>query len=284
MLIDMDSSPVVLANTGNNYTGNTIIGTNGPGYYSLGTQAWLKLGASGVIPNGAGKGNVYINQAFDGLLDLAGFTQTINGLSGDGTVDNSSGNGSLSVGNNNQSSAFSGVIQNTTGTLALTKVGTGTFTLAGPNTYTGNTLVGTGVLALGNGGSIGASAVTVATTATLANSTTNTATIGGPATFNSGALAGFTAVGGVPSVIGKMSVTGNLALKVLVTQTGGLILGPDNDVAAQIDRCVADANAFYRLSFDAVKATHADEFHDLKVVVNKPGATVRTNTGYYGEP
>ena len=29
LLIDLDGSPVVLANTGNNYTGNTIIGTNG---------------------------------------------------------------------------------------------------------------------------------------------------------------------------------------------------------------------------------------------------------------
>jgi len=82
----------------------------------------------------------------------------------------------------------------------------------------------------------------------------------------------------------KQAATGDLALKVLVTQTGGLILGPDNDLAGQIDRCVADANAFYRLSFDGVKAAHVDEFHDLKVVVNKPGTTVRTNTGYYAEP
>ena len=43
--------------------------------------------------------------------------------------------------------------------------------------------------------------------------------------------------------------SGNLALKVLATQTGGLILGPDNNVAGQIDRCIDDANAFYRVSF-----------------------------------
>ena len=154
LLIDMDGSPVVLANVTNNYTGNTIIGTNGPGYYTLGTQAWLKLGASGVIPNGSGKGNVIINQAWFGVLDLAGFSQTINGLSGDGVVDNSSGNATLTVGNNNQTSTFSGVIQDTVGALSLTKTGSGTLTLAGVNTYSGNTTIAVGTLALGASGSI----------------------------------------------------------------------------------------------------------------------------------
>lgn len=78
--------------------------------------------------------------------------------------------------------------------------------------------------------------------------------------------------------------SGDLALKVLVTQSGGLILGPDNDLAGQIDRCVADAEPFYRLSFDPERAEHVDEYHDLRVVVNKPGVTVRTSSGYYNEP
>jgi VWFA-related protein len=77
---------------------------------------------------------------------------------------------------------------------------------------------------------------------------------------------------------------GNLALKVLVTQTAGRILGPDNDLVRQINRCVEDANAFYRISFDPPAAEHPDEYHDLKVVVNKPGVTVRSNSGYYNEP
>lgn len=77
---------------------------------------------------------------------------------------------------------------------------------------------------------------------------------------------------------------GNLALKVLATQTGGQILGPDNNLTAQIDRCVADANEFYRISFDPPPPDHADEYHDLNVQVDQPGLTVRTNTGYYNEP
>jgi VWFA-related protein len=78
--------------------------------------------------------------------------------------------------------------------------------------------------------------------------------------------------------------SGNLALKVLVSQTGGLILGPDNNIAGQIDRCIADADVFYRMSFDPPRAEHADEYHELHVVVNKPGVTVRTSSGYYNEP
>lgn len=77
---------------------------------------------------------------------------------------------------------------------------------------------------------------------------------------------------------------GNLGLKVLVTNTGGRILGPDNDLTGQINQCIADANGFYRFSFDPPRADHADEYHDLKVLVNRPGLTVRTNAGYYSEP
>jgi VWFA-related protein len=77
---------------------------------------------------------------------------------------------------------------------------------------------------------------------------------------------------------------GNLALKVLVSRTGGRILGPDNDLVGQINQCIADANAFYRLSFDPPRADHPDEYHDLQVQVNQPGMMVRTNSGYYNEP
>jgi VWFA-related protein len=82
----------------------------------------------------------------------------------------------------------------------------------------------------------------------------------------------------------RQADTGNLALKVLATQSGGRILGPDNDLAGQIDSCIAEANAFYTLSFNPPPANHADEYHDLKVLLAKPGLTARTNTGYYNQP
>ncbi len=77
---------------------------------------------------------------------------------------------------------------------------------------------------------------------------------------------------------------GNLALKVLVTQTGGQILGPGNNLVSQIDQCIDDADSFYRISFDPPTAQHADEYHNLKVQVDRTGLTVRTNVGYYDQP
>lgn len=87
---------------------------------------------------------------------------------------------------------------------------------------------------------------------------------------------------GVPTA--RQAETGNLALQVLALQSGGLIEGPGNDLTGQIDRCVADANTFYRISFDPPKALKADEYHELKLAVDKPWFTVRTNKGYYNEP
>jgi len=110
----------------NTYAGNTTV-----------TAGILQLGASNVIANGAGKGNVAINAA-TAVLDMNTFSETINGLSGNGTVDTvAGGTSTLTVGDNNQSSTFSGVIKNTAGTLALTKIGTGVLTLTGNNTYSG---------------------------------------------------------------------------------------------------------------------------------------------------
>jgi VWFA-related protein len=82
----------------------------------------------------------------------------------------------------------------------------------------------------------------------------------------------------------RQSDTGDLALKVLAIQSGGRNLGPDNDIAGQIYTCIADANAFYTLTFNPPPAEHADEYHDLKVTVSQPGLTVRNNTGYYNQP
>lgn len=75
-----------------------------------------------------------------------------------------------------------------------------------------------------------------------------------------------------------------LGLKVLAVQSGGRVLGPDNNIAAQIVNCIRDSTAFYTLSFDPPRADRANEYHDLKVQVEKPGLTARTNTGYYNQP
>ena len=147
-----DGGAVTLANAGNDYSGATTIGTNGNGAYPPG-EALLALAADNAIPSGPGKGNVLFGAGNRATLDLNGHSAQINGLTGGGNavISNRSGGGTytLSVGNNDQTSAFGGSIQNSSGSLALTKIGSGTLTLSGANTYSGNTTVNGGTLALG---------------------------------------------------------------------------------------------------------------------------------------
>lgn len=79
-------------------------------------------------------------------------------------------------------------------------------------------------------------------------------------------------------------VPGNLALQVMATQSGGLALDFNNDVAALLRQCLADTQAYYELSFDAPEADKRDEYHQLEVKVAKPGLTARTRRGYYAQP
>lgn len=143
----------------NDYAGNTVVNS---------APTTLALGAANQIPNGSGKGNVDVTA---GTLDLAGFSETINGLIGTGTVDNvaTGVSNTLTIGDGDATgTSFSGVIKNTTGTLALTKIGTGTQTLSGVNTYSGATTINGGTLALGAVGTIdNTSAISVAAGAKL---------------------------------------------------------------------------------------------------------------------
>jgi VWFA-related protein len=86
-----------------------------------------------------------------------------------------------------------------------------------------------------------------------------------------------------PVLNAHQAQSGNLALPVLAVQSGGLVLGPGNDLVVQMDQCLADAGAFYELSFDA-PASQGGEFHELKVALRQPNLTARTIDGYYSEP
>ena len=178
------TAPLLLSGA-NAYAGNTII-----------TSGTLKLGGASAIPSGSGKGNVLLNPASGtATLDLNGTNGTINGLSSSGAgssvVDNSTNAVStLTVGANDQSSTFGGMIQNSgaSAKLNLVKTGAGALILAGTNTYSGTTTVSTGTL-LVNGNSLAATNVwTVASGATLGGM----GTIGGVVNYQNGALAAFT--------------------------------------------------------------------------------------------
>jgi autotransporter-associated beta strand protein len=150
----------VLNSIGNDYTGNTTI-----------SGATLRTGTSSVIPNGSGKGNIVLNgipPSLPATLDLNGTSQTINALIAPVTATNLNmvvGNGSLTVGNGGASGNFGGIIS---GSMSLTKIGTGTQTLSGTNTYSGATVVNAGTLALAHANAISsASPVTLSAGTTL---------------------------------------------------------------------------------------------------------------------
>jgi VWFA-related protein len=77
---------------------------------------------------------------------------------------------------------------------------------------------------------------------------------------------------------------GNLALQVLVEQSGGRVMNSGNDLAKEVAACVGDAEAWYTLSFDPPAADGPDEYHALEVKTGRKGLTVRTRAGYYDEP
>lgn len=77
---------------------------------------------------------------------------------------------------------------------------------------------------------------------------------------------------------------GNLALQAFAVESGGLALGPSNDITHFLERCVADTTAYYELSYDPPPPDRRNEVHNLQIKVSQPGLTARTRTLYYSEP
>lgn len=165
----------MLANSNNSWTGDTTITARS----NSGANS-LTSSNNEVIPNGLGKGNVYMQGFSTGTItwNLNGFNETINGLSTIGTPTtcfiqnaNASTLSTLIVGDNDQSGTFGGLIRDNAGSggqMALTKIGGGTETLSGADTYTGSTVVSNGVLALSGSGAIAnSSSISVLDGATL---------------------------------------------------------------------------------------------------------------------
>jgi autotransporter-associated beta strand protein len=140
------------------------------------------------------------------LLDITGLSAaglTIGSLEGSGLV--AIGGKTLTIGANNLSTTFSGVIQNQghqpgSGALAgsLVKTGTGTLILSGTDTYTGTTTVDGGVLSVN--GSIASSSSLIVNSG---------GTIGGNGTLPTTIVNGVIAPG---NSIGTLTINGNLTL------------------------------------------------------------------------
>jgi len=215
------------------------------GLTSVAANTTLALGAAEQIPNGAGKGNV----SLAGKLNLGGYNETLNGLTGAGTVDNLTAANpvnTLTLGDGDATgNTFSGIIQNSAGSiLNLTKIGAGIQTLSGANSYTGTNSINNGTLTLSGSGTLGAAGNALSLNGGTLNLGTTSQTVGA-VTMASGMLTNGTLTassyavqsGIIAAVIGGASATltktgnGTLVLTNVntyggaTTVTGGKVIG-----------------------------------------------------------
>lgn len=197
-----DGAGVWILSGANTYTGATTI--------NAGT---LRLGGHDRISDSSA-----VTVASGGIFDLYQYNETVGSLAGAGSVRTTSSNRTFTVGGDNTSTTFSGVLDDTgTSTLNFVKTGSGTLALTGANTYAGTTTISGGTLQIGSGGTTGSLASTagitnnanltfnrsdaltvsnaIGGTGTLTQAGTGTLTLDGPSTFtgavsiNSGTLA-----------------------------------------------------------------------------------------------
>jgi fibronectin-binding autotransporter adhesin len=133
-LVKAGSSTLQLAGSSNTYSGTTTISA---GTLQAGAQNSFSAGSAVTLANVLGA-----------TLDLNGFSNEIASIAGGGTTGGSITLGSseetiLTLGNDNSSTSFGGVISGTGG---IVKIGTGTLTLTGSNTYAGSMTISEGVI------------------------------------------------------------------------------------------------------------------------------------------
>jgi autotransporter-associated beta strand protein len=200
----------------------TLSGANifsGPVAVNSGT---LKAGVVSVANVSGAFGNntaITLANTAGATLDITGFATQIGSLAGGGA---SGGNITLGAailtvgGNDTSPAAYAGIVSGTGG---LTKIGSGTLTLAGANLYSGATTVTGGTLQV-NGSLAAASQLAVGTSGTLAGSGTinGNATLTGNGSIN---LAGGT-IGGTLAVTGG-NWNGTGAVTGLLTSSSGTL-------------------------------------------------------------
>ena len=162
------------------------------------------------------------------LINMSGFDQALGSLSSASTTSEVNlGANTLTVGNDNTTTNFSGILLGTTG--GLIKVGTGNFTLSGTtNSYSGDTQVLTGTLSQGSATAIpGASSINVSSNGSLGIGFNST--LGGlKGAGNIGISLGITVIvdgGGLNTLTGTLTGLGNLTI---TNGTTEILSGIDN--------------------------------------------------------
>jgi fibronectin-binding autotransporter adhesin len=255
----------------NDYAGDTVInGTNSTAASTL----QINTGRLNIMPHGTGKGNLILNGAGAtpavATFHLNGTSQIINGLNSVGASANAivtsgaAGSVTLTVGDGNANGSFGGIIQNGSGAVGLVKIGTGTQTLTGANTYTNGTTVHGGKLVFATANSFptaGAPLITVNSNATL--------DVGAVSAFTLGAGSALTMSNG--TIVIGLTAAGNA-----ITTPTLSALGSTNYVTIASIPSIAS----YPAQFVAIKYTALDGALNYQLAGPLPASPGTPFTGY----
>ena len=222
------NTQLFISNTANDWRGTTTLNAR-----NTDTVNRFRLGNNEVVPHGVGRGNVVMNgNTSTGriVFDLGGFNETINALittpnNPAGAIVTSNGEAgttsTLTLGSYDQSGIFAGIMQDGTGVLALTKIGTGVQTLAGASTFSGPVNINNGTLSVT--GSItpqfAVSPLSVNASAAGAGTLSGTGTVGDvTVAANSGSNRGRVS----PGATGELGAVGTLTMNSLRMNGGDL--------------------------------------------------------------
>lgn len=73
----------------------------------------------------------------------------------------------------------------------------------------------------------------------------------------------------------------DLSLQVLSEHSGGQVLVGGNDIKGEINTALRSASDYYILSFERAAGSRGNEYHNVRVTVDKPRVKVHTTAGYY---
>ena len=82
----------------------------------------------------------------------------------------------------------------------------------------------------------------------------------------------------------RQALFGNLALQVIVVHSGGRVLNSNNDIAAEVETCVRDADYYYVLSINPQPADGPDDYHQIEVKLSSHDLKAQTLSEYYAQP
>jgi fibronectin-binding autotransporter adhesin len=165
---------LVLSGADNDYSGGTTV--DGAVLRAGATNAFGTGGVNLISENISDPGSgspipmLVLSQGQNAVLDLSGYSQSIVSLTGDANSSVQLGGATLTVGSDGANTTFAGVISDCSdGALScaagsLVKVGPGTFSLTGNNSYAGGTTLSGGTLAVNSDQALGSTLANAALT------------------------------------------------------------------------------------------------------------------------